>query len=84
MGFAGTILLVGFDMKRSGGKAHFFGDHPNGLRTTSAGSYKRWAKSFEQAGKSLPVGIRIVNCTPNSALKCFEMADLNEVLSVAC
>lgn len=79
MGAVGKIALVGFDMKMVDGKRHFFGEHPPELRSTASG-YQKWPLKFAQAAKSLPAGLEIVNCTPGSALTCFPMRELSEVL----
>jgi len=68
------VVLVGFDMR--GG--HFFGAHPRGLRNST--SYRNFITAFERAARRMPDGVRIVNATPNSALRCFPMVDLDEAL----
>lgn len=78
---AKRILLVGFDMTAGNGKAHFFGDHPPGLIQNR--NYERFIPAFNAAAKRLPRGVEIINCTPNSALRCFPMADLIDALSTA-
>jgi hypothetical protein len=76
--FGYTMLpLVGFDM-RVGAKAHFFGNHPRGLANRNP--YDAWLGRYKLAAKALPPHIKIINCTPGSALKCFPRADLSEVL----
>jgi len=72
------IALVGFDMKLTGGKAHFFGDHPKGLHNNK--DYGRFTREFDIAAKKLE-GVRIVNATPGSALKCFEQMELADALN---
>lgn len=74
---ATKIALVGFDMRRVDGRAHYFGEHPEGLiRCTD---YAQFVPAFRRAARTAPVPI--VNCTPGSALDCFPMADLGEVLT---
>lgn len=68
---ATRILLLGFDMHGS----HFFGAHPAPLRNSSAAKFKAMASQFR-----LWRGAPVLNCTPGSALKCFPLADLREVL----
>jgi len=79
----GRIALVGFDMRRVGEKGHFFGKHPQGLRTTRPQTYENWTKRFIAASRMLPEGVEIVNCTPDSALTCFKMMDLADALPTA-
>lgn len=74
---AKEIVLVGFDMRRVAGKAHFFGEHPPALQT--GGAYERFVPQFERA--KVPEGVRILNATPGSALTCYPMVDLSEALN---
>jgi len=73
---ATRIVLVGFDMRRVDGQAHFFGDHPNGLCNTA--NYEKFAKRIAAAAPSCPVPV--VNATPGSGLKCWPMVDLDDYL----
>lgn len=81
IGWNGTIVLVGFDMRMVDGKRHFFGEHPDCLRKTTTG-YTKWKISFNAASKALPPNCKIINCTPDSALQCFPMKPLRKVLDV--
>jgi len=63
-------------MQKVGNKKHFFGDHPRPLNSNSP--YASFAKNF---GTIQPeIKQLVINCTPNSALTCFEKADLEETL----
>lgn len=72
------IVLVGFDMRPVGGRAHFFGDHPRPLKRP--GPFAAWISAFHAAAAGLPPGIRIINATPGSALDCFERMELSAAL----
>lgn len=72
---AKKIILVGYDMGYTN-KKHWFGEHPAKINRPSR--YDEWIKKFEQA-KPL-IKAKVINCTPNSNLKCFEMANLRDVL----
>lgn len=74
------IVLVGFDMRRVDGAAHFFGDHPPGLSNTTDEGYRQYNRHFVAAAKRLSPDIRIVNATPESALTCFPMMTLEAAL----
>jgi hypothetical protein len=76
---ATTIVLVGFDMTAAGRKRHFFGDHPKPLG--NAAKYEHFIPAFRRAAKTLPAGIEIINCTPDSALDCFPKMPLSEALN---
>lgn len=71
------IILIGFDMQRTGGKAHWFGDHPQGLGRGA--QYTNFIPHFDEAAKTLE-GVRIVNATPTTALKCFPQMSLADAL----
>ena len=75
---AAEIVLVGFDMRIVDNKSHFFGNHKTPLRDSH--SFLGWINDFNEANKRLKAGVRIVNATPNSALKCFPMVSLEEVI----
>jgi hypothetical protein len=72
---ATEILLLGFDMKGS----HFFGKYTNGLRNTTPLQRANHIKQYEQWARANK-GIRVTNCTKGSALTCFPMARLEDVL----
>lgn len=70
------ILLLGFDFKRKH-MAHFFGDHPPGF--INAGIGRRWHKEANLLKEKL-IGKEIINCTPDSALRCWPHSKLEEVI----
>jgi hypothetical protein len=83
-GFAGVNLaiqfgavdvkLIGFDMQRTNGQEHFFGDHPEPLHNGS--DFPCFIRAFTNAAKSMPAGVSITNCTTSTALCCFPVGDL--------
>jgi hypothetical protein len=72
-----SIILVGFDMAGT----HFFGPHLPPLRSKQ--NFGGWIKQFEKAASMLPAGIRIINATPGSALKCFPIMTLGDALNAS-
>ena len=75
---AARIVLLGYDMQPSGGRSHFFGEHPNGSKSP----YHHFRAAFETLVKPLEKkGIDVVNCTRRSALTAFRQAPLRDVLS---
>lgn len=73
------ILLLGFDMQKTGGKAHWFGNHPGNLHKASP--FKDFIKNFERmAVDAAGLGIEIINCSRETALTCFPRARLKDVL----
>ncbi|MDP9991971.1 hypothetical protein J2W28_000999 [Variovorax boronicumulans] len=70
---ATQILLLGFDMQGS----HFFGAHLEPLKNTAP---ERFAGFCAQFAKWKPLGVRVLNCTPGSALRCFPFTNLEAAL----
>lgn len=70
---------MGYDMQHTGGKAHWHGDHPRGL--ANAQRLDRYVSHFPALADDLRrVGVKVVNCSRETALNCFERADIREVL----
>lgn len=76
---ATSIVLVGFDM-RINGKRHFFGDHPEPLKTKT--DYGAFIPEFNRAAALLAADVAIINATPESALTCFPRAGLSQALGL--
>lgn len=68
------VKLAGFDMRKVGTLSHFFGEHPEELRVDT--NYGAFVARFVRAAGMLPPTIRVVNCTPDSALSCFPRGEL--------
>ena len=74
---AAKIILLGYDMKiAKSGKAHWFGDHPDKVRSNYAG----WWSNFSIAADQLKGKVEVINCSPDTALTCFPKVSLDEVL----
>ncbi len=80
--FAGArrVLMLGYDCQRTGGKAHWHGDHPKGLG--NAGSINKWPGQFAKL-KAAMAGVEIINCSRETALRCFPRARLEDCLAEA-
>jgi len=76
---ARRIVLLGYDFQAPGRLKHCFGDHAKGLQRNTP-----WAmllKAFPSLVEELrPHGVKFVNCSPGSALKCMPAGDLPTVL----
>lgn len=74
---AERIVLLGFDMKLAEHKQrHFFGNHPGKMNKNS--NYKDWISKFK---KAMPfISIPVINCTRSTALDCFPLEKLENVL----
>lgn len=71
------FYLVGYNMQPVGKKGHFFGNHPPGLNSNSP--YKLFRDNYNTIQPE--ISKLIINCTPNSALECFEKANLEDILN---
>ncbi len=74
---ARRVILLGYDMQKTGGKAHWHGDHPPQLK--NAGRIDEWPAQFEKLRQDHP-GVEIINCSRATALTCFERRTLEDVL----
>lgn len=73
------IGLVGFDMKDApNGEGHFFGNHKNGFNSPYHVSMLPYFPSLQEEIDRR--GIEIYNVNPDSALTCFPMTSLENVL----
>ncbi len=75
---ASRIILLGYDCQHTGGRTHWHGDHPQGLG--NAGVVKLWPGQFAQLAGRLK-GVEIVNCSRETALRCFPREPLEVALS---
>lgn len=74
---AGRIILLGYDMQHTGGKAHFFGNHPNQLAFANHAVY---IETFTQVAKDLQAeGVDVINCSRETALTQFRRAALENI-----
>lgn len=71
------ILLCGFDMR----PRHWHKEHEWPLRVTTDERYEQWVKRF--ATLVVPLherGVKVMNCSPGSALRCWPEVELEEAL----
>lgn len=73
------IILVGFDCQHTNGKRHWFGDHDPKKFTKNADDVENWVKRFDELSKLL-YDVRVINCSKETAITCFERLDLEEIL----
>lgn len=69
---ATRIILLGLDMKGT----HYFGKHPPALKNSTPADFQRMLIQFKRWRSDA----RVINCSPGSALTCFETARLLDVL----
>lgn len=73
------VLLLGIDGgPNAEGKRHFFGDHPvagnDDIYPTIRNAFREFAKAVKGAS------VRIINCSPGSAVNAFERMELRDAL----
>lgn len=80
---ARRILLLGYDFQWTGGTPHWFGEHPRPLnQPTGLGG---WIKNFTPLKDDLEAqGVRVVNCTRETALSCFSRSTIDVELARKC
>ncbi len=78
---AKRIMLLGYDMQRTGGQSHWFGEHPQGLRRPPLSEFLPFFDQLVPAAKSL--GVEIVNCSRETAIKKIPRATLQSALEMA-
>jgi hypothetical protein len=77
---AKEIVLLGFDMAHTFGKRHCHDNHPQGMG--NAEGVDHWLRQFPQLAADLEVeGVRVVNCTRYSRLKCFPRMSIEDLLN---
>lgn len=76
------IILLGYDCRHTGGKAHWHGDHPKGLK--NAGTVGEWPEQFAKLKRFLQMNKppEIINATPGSRLQLWPKLPLSEALCV--
>lgn len=79
---ASDVLLLGFDGKPAkDGKSHWHGDHPV---ISSSSVYDAFRRSFSAAERDLEAaGVRVINCSPGSAIDSFPKMPIADALGVA-
>lgn len=75
------MALVGFDNQRTGGQAHWHGEHVQGLSRGQA--FPAWADHYESMAAPLAAeGIDVINCSISTSLTCFRRMALAEALAI--
>lgn len=74
------IILLGFDMRLGpNGEKHHHADHPKPM--VQGQTFHEWMVKAEKIAVDLKrTNCRVINCTPESALRAFPMHDWREVL----
>lgn len=74
---APRIILLGYDMQFTDSASHWFGDHPDGVRS----NYDSWAPHYRSAAKQQEkLGVEIINCSRHTALEAFKRMSIEDGL----
>jgi hypothetical protein len=78
---AQTIILLGLDCSKApDGKDHWFGQH--GPELTQQQPYDIWQARFPVLAQDLKdEGVRVINCSRQTALTCFERMTLKDAIN---
>lgn len=76
-----SIALLGFDHQHTNGQAHFHGDHPD--KMPNARNVDKWVEAMETASNDTN-GTKLVNCSRETALNCFERMSIQDFISEYC
>jgi len=73
------IILLGYDMQLTKGKSHWHKDHPG--NNPKEKQFKDWIGNYNGLALLLKKeGVEVINCTRSTALECFKLAKLEDVL----
>lgn len=82
---ARRVILLGYDFQRTGGQSHWHGDHPRGSDPVPLGNLGRVERWVDQMGYLAidlrQKGVKVMNATRDTALRCFPRVDLEEALA---
>lgn len=75
------ITLLGYDMAHTGGRTHWHGDHPGKLNNAGGSRFPHWRSEMAPLATELErQGVRVINASRRTALKCFPRRPLEEAL----
>lgn len=75
-------LLVGYDYGASG-RGHWFGDHPAEINPGVPSDFQTMLAALEVLAQDMgKQGAKVVNCTPTTAVKCFQRLALEDALKL--
>jgi hypothetical protein len=79
---AKTIILLGYDAREpeAGNASHWFGNHPRIEPQSVFALYRQACKAGAASIKA--AGVRVINCSPGSAIDAFEKMELQNALSL--
>ena len=79
---ANRIILLGFDahVPEAGEPTHWFGDHP---KREPDHAFRHYVRAFAAAAQQIrAAGVRVINCSPRSAIEVFERMPIETAVRV--
>lgn len=78
---ARLVILLGFDMRAVDGRCHWHEEKEDYARRAARAYETAFRPAFANAAPEYKAaGMRVINCTPGSALDCFERGNLDDWL----
>ena len=78
---AKLIILLGYDMQKTGGVMHWHPDHGGTLKNN--GNLSKWVRNFGHLARDLErEKVRVINATRETALTCFERMTIEQAIEV--
>lgn len=77
---ATRIVLLGYDMQNAGKRTHWHGDHKR-LGNPIVAKFPGWLEHFGRLAGDLPRGVKVINSSRETALRCFKRQPLDESLA---
>lgn len=78
---AQLALLLGFDAREGDSVTHWHGGHPRGMPVVV---HEQWRRHFTDSQRDIAAaGLRVVNCSPGTAITAFERMPLVDALRLA-
>lgn len=77
---ASRIILLGYDMKPTNNQNHWHGNHPDEIDKHHILKYTQWINHMDLLAQDARAkNFNIINCTKDSALTCFPIADIKNI-----
>ena len=73
------VFLLGYDAQKTGGRAHWHGDHPRGMG--NAGKSALWPAQFAELRSWLDHRVDVINLSRETAITCFRRGTVEEYLN---
>lgn len=79
---AAHALLLGFDANEAAPISHWHGGHP---RPMPVQVHEQWRRHFTSSQRAIAeAGMRVINCSPGTAITAFDRMPLDKALSLVC